>query len=232
MAPRTPIHFGRTRQQGVSLIFALIALVSLMLGALALVRHVDTATQLLGNLGFKQDTTAAADPATRQALTWLNANSASLNVDIPTSGYYASTREFDTDGVTAKGPIDLTGRQFIGSATRQMIDWDNNGCTSSSSGSYADCSIKPAAIAAPINGNTASYVIFRMCNKTGDYLTDSSIKCAKPLVAGTGGATGRGDISYTDAARYGTNSQTYFRVLVRVQGARNTTSVTETIVHF
>lgn len=232
MDPRTPPSSHRPSQQGVSLIFALIALVALMLGALALVRHVDTATQLLGNLGFKQDATASADPATRQALVWLNANSASLNVDVPSKGYYASTREFAADGVTAAGPIDLTGRQFVGTTTRQMIDWDNDGCKSSSSTSYAACAIKPAPIAAPINGNDASYVIFRMCNKTGDYLTDSSIKCAKPLVAGTGGATGRGDISYTDAARYGTNSQTYFRVLVRVQGVRNTTSVTETIVHF
>lgn len=55
-------------QQGVSLIFALVALVALMLGALAMVRNVDSGTQLLGNLGFKQDATAAADQATRQAI--------------------------------------------------------------------------------------------------------------------------------------------------------------------
>lgn len=219
-------------QQGVSLLFALVALVALMLGALALVRHVDTATQLLGNLGFKQDATASADQATRQAVTWLSVNSASLNIDLPKQGYYASNREFDTDGVTLTGPIDLTGRQLTGMSTRQMIDWDGDGCASSAKSSYADCSITPFAIATPINFNEASYVIMRMCNKTGDYLVDSTIKCAKPITPGTGGATGRGEMSYSDPVRYGTNSQTYFRVLVRVKGFRNTVSVTETIVHF
>lgn len=219
-------------QQGVSLIFALVALVALMLGALAMVRNVDSGTQLLGNLGFKQDATAAADQATRQAIAWLNVNAAGLTVDIPESGYYASSREFDDDGVTAIGPIDVTGQQYVGTATRQLIDWDDNECSSAAKSTYADCSMKPGLIDTPINGNTASYVILRLCNKTGDYTTDSTIKCAKPLTAGEAGATGRGEISYSDAARYTTNSTTYFRVLVRVQGFRNTTSVTETIVHF
>lgn len=219
-------------QQGVSLIFALVALVALMLGALAMVRNVDSGTQLLGNLGFKQDATAAADQATRQAIAWLNVNAASLNIDIPEKGYYASSREFDDDGVTAKGPIDVTGQQYVGTATRQLIDWDDNGCASSVKATYADCSMTRSLIETPINGNTASYVILRLCNKTGDYTTDSTIKCAKPLTAGEAGASGRGEISYSDAARYTASSTTYFRVLVRVQGFRNTTSVTETIVHF
>lgn len=220
-------------QQGVSLIFALVALVALMLGALAMVRNVDSGTQLLGNLGFKQDATAAADQATRQAIAWLNVNAASLTVDIPESGYYASSREFDADdGVTAIGPIDVTGQQYVGTATRQLIDWDDNKCASAAKDTYADCTMKGKGIAEPINGNSASYVILRLCNKTGDYATDSTIKCAKPLTAGEAGATGRGEISYSEAARYTTNSTTYFRVLVRVQGFRNTTSVTETIVHF
>lgn len=219
-------------QQGVSLIFALVALVALMLGALAMVRNVDSGTQLLGNLGFKQDATAAADQATRQAIAWLNVNAASLTVDIPESGYYASSREFDDDGVTPLGPIDVTGQQYVGTATRQLIDWDANECASAAKASYADCSMTRSLIDEPINGNTASYVILRLCNKTGDYATDSTIKCARPLTAGEAGATGRGEISYSEAARYTTNSTTYFRVLVRVQGFRNTTSVTETIVHF
>lgn len=219
------------RQRGVSLIFALIALVALMFGALAVVRNVDTGAQLLGNLGFKQDATASSDQVTRQAITWLNANAAALNVDIPLSGYYASSKEFDADGTTRSGPLDLTGNQLSSTHTRQMIDWDGNSCASAASGSFASCTIKPVA-ATTVNQNTASYVIFRMCNKPGDYLTDSTIKCAKPLTSSTSGASGRGELSYSDPVRYGTNSATYFRILVRVKGFRNTTSVTETIVHF
>lgn len=232
MQARPPHLTHRQAQRGLSLIFALIALVALMMGALALVRHVDTATQLLGNLGFKQDTTASADQATRQAVSWLGANSASLNVDMVSDGYYASNHEFATDGITTKNPIDVTGSQLSGTSARQLIDWDNNSCASAVASSFSECSIKPKTITTPINGNTASYVILRMCNKTGDYVTDSTIKCAKPLTTSADNATGRGEMSYSDPVRYGSNSQTYFRVLVRMQGLRNTTSVTETIVHF
>lgn len=229
--PHKPSHLVPGRQRGVSLIFALIALVVLMLGALALVRNVDTGTQLLGNLGFKQDATAVSDQFTRQAVTWLSINSAALNANVE-PGYYASNREFDTDGVTVKGPIDVTGTQFPSDSTRQLINWDGDNCATTATGTYASCAIQPTAITTPVNGNTASYVILRMCNKTGNYETDSTIKCAKPLSGSADSATGRGELSYSEPVRYSSTAQTYFRVLVRVKGYRNTTSVTETIVHF
>lgn len=232
MQTHPPIKTSRQTQRGVSLLFALVALIAMMLGALAMVRHTDTGTQLLGNLGFKQDATASADQVTRIAVSWLSLNSSSLNADVAESGYYASNHEFDADGVTAKGPIDITGRQYIGKDTRQLIDWDKDKCKSSAESSYATCSIKPGPNDVVINDKTARYVILRMCNKVGDYQTDSSIKCAKPLTSGSNNASGRGELNYSEPVRYTANSETYFRVLVRVQGARNTTSVTETIVHF
>lgn len=218
-------------QRGVSLIFALIALVALMFGALAVVRSVDSAGSLLGNLGFKQDATVASDQFTRQAIAWLSANSASLNKDITASGYYARSFEFASDGATRAAPLDLTGNSFKSDATRQMIDWDDNGCKAHHKDTWATCDIKTAPLP-DINQNKGRFVIMRLCNKEGDYVQDSTVKCAKPLASGTAGATGRGDLSYSEPVRFGTNSATYFRILVRVQGFRNTTSFTETIVHF
>lgn len=232
MKTHHPIKTSRHAQRGISLLFALVALVAMMLGALAMVRHTDTGAQLLGNLGFKQDATASADQVTRIAVTWLSQHSASLNSDVADGGYFASNHEFETDGETPKGPIDITGRQYIGTDTRQMIDWDRDKCKSSAESSYSDCTIKPGTDDVEINGNTARYVILRMCNKTGDYQIDTSIKCAKPLTSGTNNAAGRGELNYSEPVRYTVNSDVYFRVLVRVQGSRNTTSVTETIVHF
>ncbi len=221
-----------SRQKGVSLIFALVTLVVLMLGALALVRNIDTASLLLGNLGFKQDATLAADQGTRAAITWLNANSAGLNADLPSDGYYASNREYTSDGTTSAGPIDVTSNQLPSDHTRQLINWDNNNCSSTASGTFSSCDIKPKTVPTAINGNTASYVILRMCNKVGDYTTDTTIVCAKPMASSSDGATGRGELSYSEYARFGSTALTYFRILVRVQGLRGTTSYTETIVHF
>ncbi|MGE5450233.1 MAG: pilus assembly protein PilX [Acidobacteriota bacterium] len=223
---------SRHRQSGVSLIFALITLIALMMGALALVRNTDTASLLLGNLGFKQDATLSADQATRIAISWLNANSAGLNADMATDGYYASNKEYSTDGTTRVGPIDITGAQSSSDTSRQLIDWDNNNCSAAAASSYATCSIKPKAITETINHNSASYVILRMCNKAGDYTTDSTIVCLKPLTSSSDGATGRGELNYSEYARFGSTAQTYFRVLVRMQGQRGATSYTETIVHF
>ena len=68
--------FRRTGQQGVSLIFALIALLLIGLSTLALVRSVDTGSLVLGNMSFKQDATAAADQGVRTAFNWLKVQTA------------------------------------------------------------------------------------------------------------------------------------------------------------
>lgn len=226
LPPHRPIT-----QRGVSLLFALIALVVLMMGSLALVRNVDIASQLLGNLGQKQDATASTDVAVRQAVKWITSNGSSLNSDMPADGYYASNQEFNVDGVTAKDPIDTTGEQLKGTPLRQLIDWDNNNCSSVSSADYSSCAIKPKVLGDPVNGNTASYVILRLCNRSGDPHADQTIKCAKPLSGGTAQSNTHNSLASGEIA-YPGSSLNYFRILVRVVGARNASSVTETIVHF
>lgn len=218
-------------QRGVTLLFALITLVALLLATLALIRSVDTSTVLMGNIGFKQDATASADQATRQAIDWLKANNTVLNTDKATEGYYASTRELNSDG-SARAPVDATGQQLAGTSARQLVDWAGDGCASLSS--FAYCDIKPVAAAAVSgNPNSASYVVFRLCSLTGDYTSATYAgTCAKPLQNSVSTASVRGSIDYTNPYRLTGGSSPYFRVVVRVQGARNTTSYTETIVHF
>ena len=217
-------------QRGVSLLFALLALVALSLATLALVRSVDTSTLLLGNIGFKQDATAAADQASREAINWLTLNNATLNTDIPAGGYYASTQELASDGVTIKPPIDATGQQLASTANRQLIDWDGNGCQTAVSGSYNGCSVLTAS-AGNINGNTARYVVFRLCSKPGDFTTDTSINCAQRS-SSSDSCGSKGALSYSDNPLACATSSAYYRIVVRVLGTRNTASFTETIVHF
>ena len=223
----TPRLSPRVAQRGVSLLFALLTLVALLLSTLALVRSVDTSNMLAGNIAFKQDATAAADQAARQAIAWLVNNTASLNTDA-SSGYYASTLELD--GSTVKPPVDVTGRQQA-SNSRQLIDWDGDGCKYATSGTFTSCSVMSSGLD-DINGNKARYVIFRLCSKPGDITKDNTINCATPLKSSSSGSTSKEACDYKGCPIGVSGIQPYYRVVVRVKGARNTTSFTETIVHF
>jgi type IV pilus assembly protein PilX len=223
--------FAMRHQRGTTLLFALITLVALMLATLGLVRSVDSSAMLLGNIGFKQDATSAADRATRTAIKWLSDNRSALNIDLTESGYYASTQEYAANGTTARPPVDATGKQLSGQVNRQLVDWDGDNCDAAQDGSFSACTIG-AASAGTINGNRASYAIFRLCNKAGDYNTDTSISCAKPMSTSNTSASGRGELNYAEPTRFNSTSGPYYRVVVRVLGARNTASFTETIVHF
>lgn len=86
---------SHTRQSGVVLFFALIALVIMSLAAVALIRSVDTNTLIAGNLAFKQSAIASADNGLEAAISWLKANSTSLTDDQSSSGYYATTEDDD-----------------------------------------------------------------------------------------------------------------------------------------
>jgi Tfp pilus assembly protein PilX len=231
----TKKNLPRRGQRGVSLLFALIALVALSLATLALVRTVDTGALMLGNIGFKQDATVTADQTAREALAWVKNNTASLDDDAPASGYYASTREVNAD--KSFTPVDVTGQQYDPAAsalyrTRRLVDWSeaqDGACPYATSGTYSTCAIKSAA-GATINGNKTRYVIFRLCAATGSANDELNNSCSKPLNS-NGGASGRGALAY-GSARFASTSGAYYRIVVRVLGARNTVSYTETIANF
>ncbi|MDE2607447.1 MAG: hypothetical protein KGL68_16150 [Burkholderiales bacterium] len=84
----------RTGQQGMVLLVALVVLVAIMIAGIAMMRSVDTATLVAGNLAFEQAATNAADKGIEQAIAMLQAKSASGTLDSndPTSGYFASLR--------------------------------------------------------------------------------------------------------------------------------------------
>lgn len=212
------------RQRGLSLLYAMLALAALGLASIALMRAVSTSSMVSGNLSFQQDATVASDQAVRQAIGMLYAkisvNQSGLDNDLAAIGYYASTDEL----------VDVTGSQ-LSIATRKLVRWSGSYCGEQISGSYASCDLVPYSIPAEINGNRASFVIFRLCNATGDS-TAVAINCARPLSASVVSATNE---ARDYAGGRGASSSVvspYYRIVVRVSGARNTTSYTETIVHF
>lgn len=213
----------RLHQRGVSLLFALLALAAISLAAVALVRSVDGGSLVIGNLGFKQDTTRAADRAAEVARSWLTSPSNNLAADGASgTGYYA----------TARTNIDPTG-QFSAATSRTVIDWgDSNSCACVSAGTCAAC-LQPSNEFTVSGGNVrAAYVITRLCPNTGP--VDTSNACAQPAtladdtdVRKQGSSGGAGDQSIKTPPQIAP----YYRIIVRTVGGRNTVAFTETIVH-
>jgi Tfp pilus assembly protein PilX len=140
---------ARGKQRGLALFFALICLVAVMMAAIVLVRSVDTATLISGNLAFQQNATRSADSGTEAAITWMLALQAAnsqknvlidgthgMNVSVPTSGYYANLDP--ATSLTA-----TTGTRFL---------WDNT---------------DSVGLAEDSSGNTVRYIIQRMCRTAG-----------------------------------------------------------------
>lgn len=232
--PSSPLHRAQSArvplqsfgQRGLSLLYSLLALAALSFAAVALIRSVDTSTMVLGNLGFKQDATAAGDQATRAALQWLAANPSLLTADSPDNGYYASSL----------GNLDVTGSQSKLS-TRALINWNGDGCAYAAQNSFATggCVTTPSDALA-VGENTARYVILRLCSDAGapDTMTPSGgvNTCVKTMTAGTTSGGENGALDYKRQRLPPSSSSLNYRIIVRVDGARNTVSYTETIVHF
>ena len=213
---------GSREQRGLSLLFALLALVALSLAAAGLVRTIGGGSLAVGNLGFKLDATTSADRGGEAAIAWLQANNTGVILDsnVTASGYYA----------TSTDALDPTGRN-IASATRAVVDWNNDNCAAASiSGSYSAC--LDASPTTTLGGNNVNWIITRLCASVGSK-NDVSNSCATTLSSGAVDDSASGGQSYGENGGFA-NSTTapYYRIVVRSVGGRNAVSFTETIVNF
>lgn len=91
--PTTSARFGMRlarSQRGVVLIVALVVLVAMSLGGIAIMRSVDTSTLIAGNIAFKQRTLAGADIGLETAIRWIADNRTNLNNDNAGAAYFSS----------------------------------------------------------------------------------------------------------------------------------------------
>lgn len=215
----------QSAQRGVSLLFALMGLVVLTLGAVALLRSVDTGLMVLGNLGFKQDSLAATSAGTEAAIRWLqNQTADDLGKDQRAQGYSAVA-------IVALEPSGPRADAAAASAA-VLVDWTDNGCKVSGLNGRAVGSCLPAS--APIQtagGNTVRYFITRLCAAGG--LAEGN-DCMRAVVLQSGtSTTQRGSLGYGSQQRFVEKSAgTYYRIVARAEDKRGTVSYTETLVHF
>lgn len=202
--PATPL---RRSERGVVLILALIVLAAMTLAGIGLTRSVFTSNKIAGNLAFQQSATNAADAGIESAVAWLEANSAPPPPP-------AISKLF---GNIAVGGADLgyfASRQDPGAGQSWEQFWT----------AVLLPSNRVNVLAAPIAGNTVSFVIHRLCNGVGDPM--AGIGCD---AAPAGGGTEMN--SRTGGPNPGLlPTQRYYRITVRVAGPRNTVSFVQSVV--
>lgn len=209
---------GRTRssQRGVVFFTVLIALVILSLSAVALVRSVDTGTQIAGNLSFRQTTTQAGDSGTEAGVTWMNtqldANPTSLYRSDETKGYYATSR-VGCDVSGSRTPNDKT----------DDVNWDG------SNAGNANCQMKAVAVDAARlpAGYSAAYVINRLCNAEGN---PKDVQCENYSRISAAADEGRSMSGGGYFGKKSASSEYFYRVTTRVVGPKNTVSYVQTVL--
>lgn len=226
-AAALPAHRGRDRspgkEEGVVLMIALIILVALTIGGIALIRSVDTTNLISGNLAFQQSATHAAEMGTEDALaptSFLETGAeAALYNDSFLNGYAASTPPgvWLNAGDTAGNPAswDAYWLTVIDPVPKAL---PYAGAKSCGHGGGRACTL-PTDTA---TGNTVSYTIQRLCGTSG-----------KPSDGPTGCAASSD--RYAECHKAGCTpiqlpTQYYYRITSRVVGPRNTISYVQAIV--
>ena len=201
------------------MVIVLLALMLMAFASVALLRSSDTATQIIGNLGFQQNGVGQADGALQMAEDWISANSSGgvLFGDDAANGYYA----------TSSDNCDLTGNSTP-TDNSDDINWDN---TSHSGCSVVALHVTPVGLAA---GYSVAYVINRLCNAPGDpnALTaddgSTPMVCARANIETLDGST-RASASYGQTPLAG-GTQYYYRITARIVGPRNSVHYIQTLV--
>jgi len=199
------MHVTIKKQSGVALAVTLIMLVVMTLGAIAMVRSMDTTTLIAGNLAFRQGATYAADVGVENAMNWL----ATASVDTLTCGAATSSVASCPAGYKSNGG----NAEDSPSATQT---WDQFWVASITN---------PTTLDADAAGNTVSWFIHRLCTGSGALTAFGSNCVETPSIASSGGYAKR-----AGATKYQSSSQVYYRVTVRVTGKKNTVSYVQAII--
>jgi type IV pilus assembly protein PilX len=207
----------RASQRGVSLFFALIAVVVFLISAVAIVRSFNTTLFQAGNLSFKRDLANQSQRAVDVAVDRMRVGAidteSKRSANVQAENYSASILPSNPQGIPLAllndtGVLAATNTVFanIGTAANDIELSDANGT----------------------NYGTVRYVIERLCNATGDpaalgpsacvYAASSQVQLTSALemiradVTTTGGGGGAGAGS----------QQVVYRITARVTGPRNT----------
>jgi Tfp pilus assembly protein PilX len=207
----------RVNYRGAGLVVALVVLVVMSLGALALVRAVASGLLVAGNFAFREAAVLAAESGSESAISWLSDRAATTDLlsDQPEAGYYASL------------PVGLSLSGQSNTSTSATIDWDDDQCAARSG---TRCFTAGPALPIDAAGHRVRYVIHRLCRTAGS--SDAAANSCLLFRSAQGGSSNRGQLSYGASKRFQSSDTVYYRITVHVRGPRNTTAFIQTLVHY
>jgi type IV pilus assembly protein PilX len=189
-----------SRARGAVLFIALIVLVAMTLAGIAIMRSVDTATLIAGNIAFKQGTVASADDGVERAYQWLLTNRAALATTNNGSGYTSNLQSPTWTSAAAWTNSVTVGTDPAGNTISYLI---HRLCHCSDAGYNDPCA------ASPTGQNQCAL--------------ENPVATAMP-------APEQGDSFATGGAVYGADSKVYYRITVRSSGPRGTVSYIQAMV--
>ncbi len=207
----------RANCRGAGLVVALVVLVVMSLGALALVRAVASGLLVAGNFAFREAAVLAAESGSESAISWLSERAATTDLlsDQPEAGYYASL------------PVGLSLSGQSNTSTSATIDWDDDQCAARTG---IRCFTAGPALPIDAAGHRVRYVIHRLCRTAGS--SDAAANSCLLFRSAQGGSSNRGQLSYGASKRFQSSDTVYYRITVHVRGPRNTTAFIQTLVHY
>lgn len=203
------VQSAKSRQAGMVLFFALIALVILSLAAVALIRSVDTGTIIAGNLAFKQAATTSGDAGTERALTWL-ANTQVAN----------ATKNALSDTTHAFNVTDAVNGYYSNADPALDLFADATWNVATGIPSVTDAS-----------GNTVRYIIQRMC-RTANVAIQNADCLFSGAIVDTNGQQIKLPQDVCDGPGCPVAGQTpQIRITSRIIGPKNTVSYVQAFVY-
>ncbi|MBV8034328.1 hypothetical protein [Roseateles sp.] len=203
--PHLPPHSPRQGQHGIVLIFALITLVIMMIGAVALSRSINSSQFNVGNIGFKRDLSNQGERALQLAMNAVRTGGALASV---------TTRNTNLPGANYSATLLATNAQGIPNALLSDAVFATVGTAAN------DISVSSAGV-------TIRYVVDRMSTATGA-CTSSTCTMANQTVFGGSSSEWINSQTNSGAANNANPSavpqQPIYRITVRVMGSRNTLS--------
>ena len=190
-----------SRARGAVLFIALIVLVAMTLAGIAIMRSVDTATLIAGNIAFKQGTVSSADDGIERAYQWLLANRAALATTNNGQGYTSNLVSANWNSAAAWTNSVTAGTDPATGNTISYLIHRMYHC--------ADTGYNAPCAASPTGQNQCAL--------------ENPVATAMP-------APEQGDSFATGGAVYGADSKVYYRITVRSSGPRGTVSYIQAMV--
>jgi len=205
------------RQRGAVLFLALIVLVAMLLSGIALFRTADSGVLAAGNLALQRSAVSQADRGIADASQWLLAKAGAIELrEDPLEPGYIDTPFYIADALDPAHPIHEPA-----SGQGWLAWW--NGYVSTH---------PPKVLPQDVStGQTVSYLIQRLCSANG-FSNAAGNDCARPFLSEES-QSNQGQSQRHDAPTLkgsGPEGAVYYRIIVRVDGPRNTTAFVQAIV--